>query len=144
MVQLRLLASSLLASEFVLTAAAQSPTPQPSAPPATAILSSKGLTAASTSRPYPTTIGPFKDIPALRAQEAIMAHRQSPCFTLRSYNFTERDLKSAHPHFSSETDCTPASKGRFLTDATSIRHSVAQPGSSLQPPPHQTNQASHN
>jgi hypothetical protein len=34
------------------------------------------------------------------------------CFTLRSYGFTADDLKSADPHPSTSTTCTPASTGK--------------------------------
>jgi hypothetical protein len=39
----------------------------------------------------------------------LMAQTHSPCYTLRSYNFTAKDLKSPNPRPSSATDCTPAS-----------------------------------
>jgi hypothetical protein len=45
----------------------------------------------------------------LKAQETLQAQAHQPCYTLRVYGFTPQDLKSPHPHSSSETDCTPAS-----------------------------------
>ncbi len=51
----------------------------------------------------------------LKSRAALLAHTNEPCAKLRSYNFTARDLKSANPHPSSETDCTPASAGHLKT-----------------------------
>jgi hypothetical protein len=45
----------------------------------------------------------------LKTQEPLLAQTITPCYTLRVYGFTPQDLKSAHPHSSRETDCTPAS-----------------------------------
>jgi hypothetical protein len=49
----------------------------------------------------------------LRKQAIMLAQTHSPCYTLRVYGFTPPDLKSAHPHASSETDCTPASSAHL-------------------------------
>ncbi len=51
----------------------------------------------------------------LKQREPLVAQTNQPCAKLRSYNFTPRDLKSSHPHASSETDCTPASAGHLKT-----------------------------
>jgi hypothetical protein len=48
-----------------------------------------------------------------RTRKNLSAQTPSPCYTLRSYSFTPQDLKSTHPHASSETDCTPASSARL-------------------------------
>jgi hypothetical protein len=45
----------------------------------------------------------------LKKQEDLLAQTTTPCYTLRVYGFTPQDLKSPHPHSSTETDCTPAS-----------------------------------
>jgi hypothetical protein len=45
----------------------------------------------------------------------LLAQTNQPCAKLRSYNFTTQDLKSAHPHPSSETECTPASSAHLKT-----------------------------
>lgn len=45
----------------------------------------------------------------------LLAQTNEPCAKLRSYNFTTKDLKATHPHPSSETDCTPVSRGRLKT-----------------------------
>jgi hypothetical protein len=49
----------------------------------------------------------------LKAQEAPLAQTTTPCYTLRVYGFTPQDLKSPHPHSSTETDCTPASSAHL-------------------------------
>ncbi|MGA8938232.1 MAG: hypothetical protein WB439_03625 [Acidobacteriaceae bacterium] len=162
---LRLLAASLLASAFFLTAAAQSPATWNPAPLAAAITSPSLLTLGATSKPStplftkPSSFtlktsrdapkfdniyvgNPFKISkdaandhklqqvnPAARAKAeaglkallqrdrlhpTLLAQNQTACATLRSYNFTKRDLKSSNPTPSTETDCTPLSKGHIL------------------------------
>lgn len=39
----------------------------------------------------------------------LLAQDDAPCYKLNVYAFTPKDLKSPHPHSSSQTDCTPAS-----------------------------------
>jgi hypothetical protein len=50
---------------------------------------------------------------ALKKHEDLLAQTTVPCYTLRVYGFTARDLKSPHPHSSTETDCTPASSAHL-------------------------------
>ncbi|MGA7157334.1 MAG: hypothetical protein WBY53_10825 [Acidobacteriaceae bacterium] len=73
-----------------------------------------------------------KSLDALQKRLAELAREQSPCFTLRSYNFTRQDLKSDHPHSSSEIDCTPASKVHILSGPlTSNDHPSVRPASTV-------------
>jgi len=127
---LRLLAASLLASASAVTAAAQAP---PSALPLTATIHAQPLTlnapaATSTTFLQPTAPGTFtlnlskstskdasKALDIQKGNTILLAQTNQPCAKLRSYNFTPRDLKSAHPHPSSETDCTPASSAHLKT-----------------------------
>jgi hypothetical protein len=51
----------------------------------------------------------------LKPDATLLTQTNQPCAKLRSYNFTSKDLKAAHPHPSSETDCTPASAARLKT-----------------------------
>lgn len=48
-----------------------------------------------------------------REIKSLSAKSDGPCYKLRSYSFTARDLKSPHPHSSSETDCTPATSAHL-------------------------------
>jgi hypothetical protein len=48
-----------------------------------------------------------------KKHEELLAQSTLPCYTLRVYGFTPRDLKSPHPHSSTETDCTPASSAHL-------------------------------
>ena len=48
-----------------------------------------------------------------KKHEELLAQTNIPCYTLRVYGFTPRDLKSPHPHSSTETDCTPASSAHL-------------------------------
>ncbi len=142
MSQLRLLAISLFASSFVLSAAAQSaapnraplaatiPSPQilpleappaPSGTPARLPPGSYTLTASQDAPTFKVPAGKPVNLSRegetylqLHKEESVLAQNQSPCLTLRAYNFTTRNLKSAHPRASSETDCTPASRGHIL------------------------------
>jgi len=56
-----------------------------------------------------------QELALLKPDATLLAQTNEPCAKLRSYNFTSRDLKSSHPHPSSETDCTPASRGHLKT-----------------------------
>jgi hypothetical protein len=56
-----------------------------------------------------------QELALLKPDAALLPQTNQPCAKLRSYNFTSKDLKSAHPHASSETDCTPASSGHLKT-----------------------------
>jgi hypothetical protein len=56
-----------------------------------------------------------QELALLKPNATLLAQTNEPCAKLRSYNFTSRDLKSSHPHPSSETDCTPASSGHLKT-----------------------------
>jgi hypothetical protein len=141
----RLLAASLLASACILPAAAQlrSPLLTPDAPsPASPLVTTQSLgpsTPSTLKLTGPSSLqlnASQKDLNALvlhpnsqllvvhpQPQElallnpdaTLLAQTNEPCAKLRSYNFTTRDLKSAHPHPSSETDCTPASRGHLKT-----------------------------
>jgi hypothetical protein len=42
-----------------------------------------------------------------------VAGNNQPCYKLRVYGFTPHDLKSPHPHASTETDCTPATSAHL-------------------------------
>jgi hypothetical protein len=56
-----------------------------------------------------------QELALLKPDATLLAQTTQPCAKLRSYNFTPKDLKAAHPHPSSETDCTPASAGHLKT-----------------------------
>ena len=56
-----------------------------------------------------------KELALLKPNATLLPQTNQPCAKLRSYNFTSKDLKAAHPHASSETDCTPASAGHLKT-----------------------------
>ena len=56
-----------------------------------------------------------QELALLKPDATPLTQTNQPCAKLRSYNFTPRDLKAAHPQPSSETDCTPASKGHLKT-----------------------------
>lgn len=133
---LRLLSTSLLASAFILQASAQAPattltqTPTPSIANLTvpAGLASSALLTA-TPKPFHFNLPKDNSAMLLNADKhpsdssakaltllnqaknstVLMAQTHTPCYTLRSYNFTAHDLKSPNPHPSSATDCTPAS-----------------------------------
>jgi hypothetical protein len=145
MPQLRLLATSLVASAFALQAAAQSPAVSlaqpPNSPPiiithpqtlaANSLPSTFSATLPQTAQPNLLTFDPSKDsstlvlhadafpqpldtkaqskaLAQLKLKEHEIAQTHTPCYTMRSYNFTAHDLKSPNPRPSSETDCTPA------------------------------------
>jgi hypothetical protein len=133
MPQLRLLATSLVASAFALQSPAQAVTP--TSIPLTDTPKSYNFNL-SKDKPFGvhtldtvlsgTTIilMPRNLDPEAATQQAHNALDRtmknltaqttpSPCYTLRSYSFTTKDLKSTHPHASSETDCTPASSARL-------------------------------
>jgi hypothetical protein len=152
MQQLRLLASSLVASAFALQAAAQSPavslTQTPNSPAIT-ITNPRTFTTNSLpstfSATFPQTaqsnllhFDTSKDSSTLalhadagmqlldtqaqsktlaqlklKEREITVAQTHPPCYTMRVYGFTTRDLKSSHPHASSESDCTPASSAKL-------------------------------
>jgi len=124
---LRLLATSLLTSACMLPAAAQAPSLIPLARAATATSGNaqtlpapptiirKALLPTFSMTVRPSTFQPSKPVKAeLLAERALkqveLAQLHPLCYTLRSYGFTAQDLKSPHPHASSETDCTPASR----------------------------------
>jgi hypothetical protein len=144
MPMLRLLAASLLASACAVTAAAQSHanalpltatiTTQPftfnapTAPSTTFLKSARPgsfhfdtpkdsnslqLPAANT-QPLGGQMK-LQELAQLKLREAQLAQNNQPCAKLRVYGFTPQDLKSSHPHASSETDCTPASAGHLKT-----------------------------
>jgi hypothetical protein len=131
---LRLLTTSLLASAFILQASAQAPTTTLTQTPTLSIANLTVPAGLASSALLTVTPKPFhfnlpKDNSALllnadkhpsdsnakplallnQKETALMAQTQTPCYTLRSYNFTAKDLKSPHPRPSSATDCTPAS-----------------------------------
>jgi hypothetical protein len=56
-----------------------------------------------------------QELALLKPDATLLPQTNQPCAKLRSYNFTRKDLKAAHPHPSSETDCTPASAGHLKT-----------------------------
>lgn len=133
MIQLRLLACSFAATAAVLPATAQKPAATPSRLPLTATFAAPSLFApgpapspeAFTLRPtgpahVVTTGKPFlvskPQVPylLLKKDSREIAQAAEPCLKLRVYNFTRRDLQVAHPHASSELDCTPAANGRLL------------------------------
>jgi hypothetical protein len=69
---------------------------------------------------HPTTQTPGinpkpQELALLKPDATLLPQTNQPCAKLRSYNFTSKDLKAAHPHASSETDCTPASSGHLKT-----------------------------
>ena len=69
---------------------------------------------------HPTTQPPGinpkpQELALLKPDATLLPQTNQPCAKLRSYNFTSKDLKAAHPHASSETDCTPASSGHLKT-----------------------------
>jgi hypothetical protein len=147
------LASILLASGSTQTAAAQALTP--SGPPPLA--ASDAPTALfNTSRNQPLSAATLESTPqrfdnlaaanhlsTAGSQQASAGQGRPLCFTLRSYNFTERDLKSPHPRASSEIDCTPATKGHFRTGKTTTMSPwQAQPSTTSQPAS-ASNQSSH-
>ncbi len=128
----RLFAASLLASACVLPAAAQSPNRLLSDAPATpSTLNLTNTTPGSfqlKASPkdfdalvlHPSTQPPGlqpqpKELALLKPDATPPSQTNQPCAKLRSYNFTPKDLKSPHPHASSETDCTPASAGHLKT-----------------------------
>ena len=133
MTQLRLLACSFAATAAVLPAAAQNPAATPSPLPLAATIAAPSLFAPGPA-PAPETFtlrptGPDHAVAAgkpflvskplspyllLNKGNREMAQAAGPCLKLRVYNFTRRDLQSAHPHASSELDCTPATNGRLL------------------------------
>lgn len=130
---LRLLFTSLLASAFILQASAQAPTTltQIPTPAITSFTVPAGLASSAllTVTPKPLHFNLSKDNSALlfnadkhpsdsnakaltllgQKENTLVAQAHTPCYTLRSYNFTAKDLKSFNPHPSSATDCTPAS-----------------------------------
>jgi len=67
-------------------------------------------------QPKPRELALLKpDATLLKPDASLLPQTNQPCAKLRSYNFKSQDLKSAHPHASSETDCTPASAGHLKT-----------------------------
>ncbi|HSY34514.1 MAG TPA: hypothetical protein VK814_02065 [Acidobacteriaceae bacterium] len=64
-------------------------------------------------KPDATLLKP--DATLLKPDASLLPQTNQPCAKLRSYNFKSQDLKSAHPHASSEIDCTPASAGHLKT-----------------------------
>jgi hypothetical protein len=133
---LRLLSASFLASAFILQASAQAPattlaqTPTPFTFTADlTIPAGFASSALLTATPKPFHFNLPKDNNALlfnadkhpsdsnakgltllnQKKTTLVAQAHTPCYTLRSYNFTAKDLKSFNPRPSSATDCTPAS-----------------------------------
>ncbi len=147
------LAFILLASGSTRTAAAQDLTPS-GPPPLAASGAPTALFSASRNQPLSAatlesapprfdTLTAANNLSAGGLQQASEGQGRPTCFTLRSYNFTERDLKSPHPRASSEIDCTPATKGHFRTGKTTTMSPwLAQPSPSLQPAS-SSNQSSH-
>jgi hypothetical protein len=95
----RLLATSLLSTACVLPATAQSAT--------------ASLTLGTLSTTNPMVNAQSLSTPLKKQNEPLLAQTHSPCYTLRVYGFTPPDLKSPHPHASTETDCTPASSSHL-------------------------------
>lgn len=54
----------------------------------------------------------FVVTPSVRIKPQL-AQNDGPCYTLRSYGFTDHDLQSADPRPSSATTCTPAASGQM-------------------------------
>jgi hypothetical protein len=131
---LRLLSTSLLASAFILQASAQAPVTaltQTPTPPTANLSIPAGLASSALLTATPKTFhfnlpkdnnalllnadkhpsdSNAKALTLLNKKETVLvAQAHTPCYTLRSYNFTAKDLKSSNPHPSSATDCTPAS-----------------------------------
>ena len=133
---LRLLSTSLLASAFILQASAQAPATTLAQTPTpftftTNLTIPAGLASSAllTATPKTFHFNLSKDNSALllnadkhpsdsnakaltllnQKETVLVAQAHTPCYTLRSYNFTAKDLKSSNPHPSSATDCTPAS-----------------------------------
>jgi hypothetical protein len=52
---------------------------------------------------------------ASKSRSPLVARDIGPCYALRVYGFTPQDVKSPHPHASTETDCTPASTSHVKT-----------------------------
>ena len=108
---LRLLSASLFASTCILQAAAQTPTPIP-APTTPHILITplspnlRPLIPLGDLKPYTFQL----NIPKILPKPTLSAQTQGPCYTLRAYGFTAKDLQSSNPHSSSYTECTPASR----------------------------------
>jgi hypothetical protein len=162
MLPLRLLAASLLASAFILPAAAQAPaasvvpwtitstlitvdpqsssaSPAPSKPQAfTTNLPPQTFSATLPKSSQPSALKfqipdhttsltlqaraqtpseqtQLAELTLSKVRDSLLAQTNQPCAKLRSYNFTSRDLKSSHPHPSSETECTPASSAHLKT-----------------------------
>ncbi len=133
MLPLRLFAASLLASACVLPASAQSrnPFPSPNAPATPLTLNLTNTSPGSlqlkaspkdfdalVDHPSTQPLGlqpQSKELALLKPDANLLPQTNQPCAKLRSYNFTPHDLKSPHPHPSSETDCTPASAGHMKT-----------------------------
>lgn len=156
-----LLAASLLTSAFALPAVSQShpavPSPAPLAATITAptalISGNPKVTSLTAENPSNISIDAGNHLqlhltePAARAKEESVlkahlklqadsllkaaAHTNVPCYTLRSYNFTTRDLKSPHPHASSETDCTPATSAHLKALNVPVGQSPATASSAL-------------
>ncbi len=144
MPMLRLLAASILAAASIVTAAAQS-SPNalpltatidtqpltinaPTGPSTTFLKSAKpGSFHLDTSKNSNVLILPApnaqplggqmkpEEFASMQRNQRLLAQTNQPCAKLRSYNFTALDLKSPHPHPSSETDCTPASAAHLKT-----------------------------
>ena len=136
---LRFLAASLLASACLLPAAAQShnPLPSPDPSPTSSLRTSPTPSTLNLTTPgslqfkasphdfnalalnpgmEPPTLQPKpQELALLKPDAKLLPQTTQPCAKLRSYNFTARDLKAAHPHPSSHTDCTPASAGHLKT-----------------------------
>ena len=63
----------------------------------------------------PTLQAKPQELALLKPDATPLEQTNQVCAKLRSYNFTSKDLKSSHPHASSETTCTPASAGHLKT-----------------------------
>ena len=107
---LRLLSASLIASAFTLHVAAQS-TPHRPTPQSPQIYAPQPAPFTFPVAPYIAT-PPFQaltTVPSSQVSFVFNAQNQTPCYTMRSYAFTTKDLQSPNPHASTYTECSPAS-----------------------------------